>query len=62
MTDSKKVKIDADVCTGCSICIDECPTGALEMENGVSVLARPGDCTLCGNCEDVCPVSAITIE
>ncbi len=62
MSDNEKPVIDADTCTGCTICIDECPTNALEMETNVSILARPEDCTGCGTCEEVCPVSAITME
>lgn len=62
MTDNQKPVIDADVCTGCTICIDECPTDALEMKDDISVLERPDDCTGCGTCEEVCPLSAITME
>lgn len=40
-----KPKIAADCCTGCGICIDTCPTNALELQNDISVLARPDDCT-----------------
>jgi len=62
MVDNQKPVIDTDSCTGCTICVDECPTNALEMQEDVSVLARPDDCTGCSACEDICPVSAITME
>jgi NAD-dependent dihydropyrimidine dehydrogenase PreA subunit len=54
--------IDADACTGCTICVEECPTSCLEMQNDVSALVRPDECTGCGTCEEICPVSAITME
>jgi NAD-dependent dihydropyrimidine dehydrogenase PreA subunit len=25
--------VDKDKCTGCGICIEECPVGAISMEN-----------------------------
>lgn len=61
MSDIQKPVIDADACTGCTICIEECPTDALEMQEDISVLARPEDCTGCGACEESCPLSAITM-
>ena len=62
MVENEKPVIDADSCTGCTICIDECPTSALEMQDDISVLARPENCTGCGACENICPVSAIAME
>ena len=56
-----KPKIDANLCTACGICVDECPAGALDLED-VSVLARPDDCTGDGVCADSCPNCAITME
>jgi ferredoxin len=62
-TDPKPV-IDKDLCTGCEICVDICPTGALEMDEDemVAVLAYPDDCDSCGDCEESCPAEAITLE
>ncbi|MHB1020744.1 MAG: 4Fe-4S binding protein, partial [Coriobacteriia bacterium] len=48
-------------CTACGICVDECPTSALDLED-IAVLARPDDCTECGTCQDVCPNEAITLQ
>lgn len=53
--------IDSDSCTVCGICVDECATAALDLED-VAVLARPDDCTECGTCEDVCPSEAISLD
>ena len=61
MSDNQKPIIDEQTCTGCTICIEECPTNALEMQDDVSKLVRPDDCTSCAACEEICPVSAITM-
>jgi ferredoxin len=57
-----KPKIAADCCTGCGICIDTCPTNALELQNDISVLVRPEDCTGCGACAESCPLECISME
>ncbi len=55
-----KPVVDADNCTACGICVDECPTSALDLED-IAVLARADDCTECGTCEEVCPNEAIKL-
>lgn len=56
-----KPVVDADLCTACGICTDECPSGALDLED-TAVLARPDDCTECGSCADSCPNGAIELK
>jgi electron transfer flavoprotein alpha subunit len=51
--------IDQERCTGCGDCIDSCPEGALALETGLPVIARPEDCQYCGDCEELCAVGAI---
>jgi Pyruvate/2-oxoacid:ferredoxin oxidoreductase delta subunit len=62
------VKVDAEECKGCGLCIDSCPPKCLELEAGLSAYgihpARyAGDgCTGCGICFYVCPEpGAITV-
>ncbi|MFC2091443.1 ATP-binding protein [Elusimicrobiota bacterium] len=62
MTDNKTPIIDTQMCTGCTICIEECPVSALEMKDDISILSKPDDCTGCEACEEICPVSAISME
>ena len=57
-----KPVINPDECTACEICVDECPTSALDMGDEIAVLSRPDDCDECGTCEEVCPSEAITLE
>jgi len=54
------VQISADDCTGCQVCIDTCPSGALVMQNDVSTVANPDDCTDCGQCLEACPLEVIS--
>ena len=56
-----KPVVDADLCTVCGICVDECPESCLDLED-VAVLTRPDDCTECGTCVDVCPSEAIELK
>jgi iron only hydrogenase large subunit-like protein len=55
------LKIREDLCIGCSHCMNVCPTEAIRVKNGKSVLF--GDrCVDCGECFRVCPVGAIIID
>ena len=54
--------VDEELCTGCEICVDECPTNALEMVDDIAVLVRPEDCDGKGECAETCPSEAITME
>lgn len=55
-----KPVVDASLCTACGICVDECPTSALDLDDA-AVLAREDDCTECGTCVDTCPNEAISL-
>jgi NAD-dependent dihydropyrimidine dehydrogenase PreA subunit len=55
--------IDLDICTGCGLCIDRCPTHAVEMgAKGRPSIVRPEDCAYCGLCEEMCPEGAIALS
>ncbi len=54
-----EIKVDAEKCTGCTICAQKCPFGVITMENRLAVI---GDgCTFCNICVQACPFEAITI-
>lgn len=60
------VYIRAEVCKGCSYCIDFCPTQALAFGEAFNrkgyhfpVLANPEACTGCDTCGLYCPDFAI---
>lgn len=48
-------------CTGCGVCIAQCPTHALGRRAGKAVLVHPQFCTYCADCETLCPVGAIEV-
>lgn len=54
-------KVNPEECTGCGICVDECPATAIELKNEKAKVDED-ECTDCGTCVDSCPNSAITME
>jgi len=58
----EKPAVDAELCTGCEICVDECPKNCLELVDDIANLVRPEDCDGCGDCAEGCPSEAITME
>ncbi|MEE8422064.1 MAG: 4Fe-4S binding protein [Dehalococcoidia bacterium] len=55
--------LDAGRCaaaSGCRICADSCPLGALSVTPGTAVIDR-GRCEACGLCAAECPVDAIDV-
>ena len=52
--------VDANECTACGICVDECPNGCYDLED-IAKLNRPDDCSECGTCVDACPNGAISM-
>ncbi len=55
------LKIDKELCIGCTHCMRVCPTKALRVKKGKAVL-DPDKCVDCGECFRKCPVHAIYIE
>ena len=45
--------IDEKSCTGCGICVDECPVDTISME-GEKAKINMENCIRCGVCHDVC--------
>ncbi len=55
------LKIDRELCIGCTHCMKVCPTQALRIRDGKAELLD-NRCVDCGECFRACPVSAIRIE
>jgi aldehyde:ferredoxin oxidoreductase len=63
-----KPKINEELCSACSICVNDCNPGALSIskprERGDirvhAELSKPEKCIACGICEKHCPLGAIT--
>jgi 2-oxoglutarate ferredoxin oxidoreductase subunit delta len=60
------VRIDAEACKGCELCIAVCPPSVLAMGDERNArgdafpVLSPG-CTACGRCVAVCPDFALTV-
>lgn len=52
--------IDEEKYTGCAICEDVCPVGAIKVNDVAKVDAE--ECTDCGSYVDECPNEAISME
>lgn len=54
-------KINAELCTSCGACSDECPVDAIS-EGSDAYVIDADSCIDCGACVDACPVEAISPE
>ncbi len=58
----KVIKIDEEKCTGCGLCIPNCPEGALQVIDGKARLISDLFCDGLGACVGTCPEGALTVE
>ncbi|MCY3412384.1 MAG: NADH-quinone oxidoreductase subunit NuoF [Candidatus Heimdallarchaeota archaeon] len=54
-----KFAVNAEICTGCTICFQNCPTQAIIGKKGEVHSIDHQRCTYCGICEVSCPSGAI---
>ncbi len=59
---NKKLRIKAEWCKGCEICVTFCPKNVLEIKNGKINIKDLDSCIECGQCELRCPDYAIYLE
>ena len=57
------MKIDAELCIACEVCIEYCPMGAISMKDDVAVIDQD-ECVECGIClrSESCSVDAFIDE
>lgn len=56
------IHIDEERCTGCGLCVPDCPEGAIQIVEGKARLVKDALCDGLGACLGTCPEGAITIE
>jgi electron transfer flavoprotein alpha subunit len=54
------LRVDEKSCTGCGVCVETCPFGALVLEG--DVVRVLDSCTDCGACVSSCPSEALILE
>jgi NADH:ubiquinone oxidoreductase subunit F (NADH-binding)/(2Fe-2S) ferredoxin len=54
--------IDAETCTGCTLCLKNCAVGAITGQPKKPHSIDPVRCTKCGACFDVCKFGAVMVE
>lgn len=65
-----KVIFNEDVCKGCELCINVCPTKIISMDKSrlnnkgyhPATIIDNSKCVACANCALMCPDSVITVE
>ncbi|NLZ30017.1 MAG: 4Fe-4S dicluster domain-containing protein [Methanomicrobiales archaeon] len=57
----KIIDIDEEKCTGCGLCIPDCPEGALQIIDGKARLVSDLFCDGLGACIGTCPEGAIRV-
>src|SRR4030042_1352053 len=62
MAKRKIIKIDEKNCNGCSLCIPNCPEGALQIIDGKARLISDLFCDGLGACIGHCPQGAMSTE
>ena len=50
--------IKGEDCVSCGVCVENCPVGAISLEDGVAVIDG-ANCIRCGICHDACPKGAV---
>lgn len=56
-------QIDRDLCDGCGICVDSCPSDVIRLNgDNKATIAYPDDCQTCFLCEEDCPQEAIAVS
>lgn len=58
---SVATEIDTDICSGCGLCVDVCPSMTLSMVDGVAKVTGK-ESIHCGHCAAICPEGAITVR
>lgn len=56
------LKLKAEKCTGCGMCVDVCPHGVFTIDGKKAQILDRDSCMECGACEKNCPFIAIEVK
>ena len=54
--------IDREKCTGCGLCIKNCPSDAITGEKKAAHTLHVAKCIQCGICREACPTNAVRVR
>jgi len=54
--------IDPDICSGCGVCVERCPTDAIELNDNGTAERDENACFGCGICARFCPEGAVSLK
>lgn len=57
----KSISINSEMCTGCSLCVNDCPGGCIKL-TGSKAEFKAEKCMECGHCFAICPVGAVSMN
>ncbi len=55
------LRVNGNLCEGCTTCMRTCPTGAIRIRDGKAIISD-NKCVDCGECMKVCPHKAIYVK
>lgn len=56
------LKLNADKCRGCGICVDVCPHSVFKLEGKKAQIVDLDSCMECGACAKNCAFAAISVS
>ena len=57
---ARRIVVNRDKCTGCGICVRNCPVQAVSLVEGKASIGE--NCVGCTLCVRMCPLEALTVE
>jgi ferredoxin len=51
--------VSEEMCVGCGLCVEECPVGAISLQENDIAAINDDECIRCGHCHEVCPEEAV---